>query len=159
MPARSTLGGITSLAEAFRGMHSRRVQVSRLATTFRKERTLDFLSNLKAAEMLGLLERTNQYVSLTDLGIGFLLASEGKMRIIRSRLAGIEPFESVLEMLSNRKQIFVSDIIASLRAKYPTLKFLPRVSEEEEIRNMLIEWGTCSQLIVYDGKMHCFHLT
>lgn len=109
--------------------------------------------------MLGLLERTNEYISLTDLGIGFLLASEGKMRIIRSRLSGIEPFKTVLELLSKRKYIFVGEIIESLRAKYPTLKFLSGVSEEEKIRNMLIEWGTCSELMVYDGKTHGFHLT
>ena len=159
MPTASTLAGITSLAEAFRGLHSRRVQVSRLAIIFRNERTFDFLSTLKAAEMLSLLERTNEYISLTDLGIGFLLASEGKMRIIRARLSGIEPFKTTLELLSKRKYIFVSDIIESLSAKYPSLKFLSGVSEEEKIRNMLIEWGTCSELMVYDGKTRGFQLT
>ena len=109
--------------------------------------SIDILSTIKAAEELGLARKEGSFVSLTDLGIGFTKASDGKAGIIRMGLVRVEPFKTMLEILKKRKSITPHELSQELEKKSALLSV-----SEDSLRTLLIEWGISSSLLDYDGK-------
>jgi hypothetical protein len=112
----------------------------------------EFLSLLKAAQMLGLVSKVDNRIFLTDLGLGFLRADfPSKMGILRARLARIEPFKSALEFLSKRNSATTLKISRKLSEKYAIGIF-----DERLVRLVLIEWGLQTELFRFDSSHEFF---
>ena len=126
------------------------IVLSDLARYFSRHSSPHLLSVLKTAQELGLLERRGGIVSITDLGIGFVRASDGKEGIIRAGLGRIEPFKTALELLSKKKAVTIQEVTSSLMKK--KVIFGPSQVSEDLVRTTLIEWGISSALLSYDGK-------
>jgi hypothetical protein len=153
MPLEATPMQVIGLVESVEQMGSP-VELSSLVYRFR-DQTPNFFPVLKAAEELGLLKTEGGFVFLTNLGAGFIRASDNKIRILRASLHEIEPFKSAIEMLSKRERAASSRAVAEYVArKYP--HSFSRVNQEA-MRAVLIEWGISSELLAL-GPKGTFHL-
>jgi hypothetical protein len=126
------------------------IELSDLARVFARKSAARFLAILKAAQELGLIQRDQAFVRVTDLGLGFARASDGKRGIIRASLARIEPVKTALELLSEKKGISPRDVTEALQKKN---LILPSPMSQDFVRTTLIEWGISSGLLAYDGKL------
>lgn len=150
MPSRATPIEVISLAEAVERLGGT-IELSDLAKLFARYSTPHSLSVLKAAQELGLIKRDGDVLSLTDLGLGFARAADGKESIIRAGLARIEPFKTTLELLASKKSVSPREIGDALCKKNT---FLQRFQTSEDfIRTILIQWGMASKLLSYDGSL------
>ncbi|HZW56912.1 MAG TPA: AAA-associated domain-containing protein [Nitrososphaerales archaeon] len=148
MPAEATPILVIALIEAIESMGSR-VKFSSLLKRFRPENSANFLSALKVAEELGLVKIGRTEAILTDLGAGFVRASDGKARIIRAGLAKIEPFRTSLELLSVKRSVSAREIAGHLSMAG---------INSDTIQSILIEWGISSGLLRYNGASRNFEL-
>lgn len=150
MPSRATPIEVISLVEAVEHLGGT-IKLSDLARLFSRYSTPHSLSVVKAAQKLGLIKRDGDLLSLTDLGLGFARAVDGKESIIRAGLARIEPFKTALELLASKKSVSPREIGGALCKKNTLLQRLQ--SSEDFIRATLIEWGVASKLLSYDGRL------
>ena len=154
MPTKATPFQVIGLTEALEGMEQP-VEVSRLVHRFRGQ-TPDFLSVLRAAQELGLVEREKEHVALTNLGLGFLRASDGKIRIIRVGLSRIDPFKTALELLARKKYVSAHDVSTALSNKNNFSS--SSLEKDDDVATLLIEWGISAELFKYEGKKRRFLL-
>jgi hypothetical protein len=107
-----------------------------------------FLSLLTSARMLGLVSMKDHRIFLTERGLEFLNADYSeKMEILRVRLQKIEPFKTMLSLLSESKSVRLDEISRKLSSKYSMGTFDP-----DRTRAVLIEWGLPTHLFEYDGN-------
>ncbi len=147
MPQRVTPIEVIGLTEAVERAGT--IELSDLARSFQRQSSPHFLSVLKAAQELGLIQREEALVHVTDLGLGFARASNGKEAIIRAGLARIEPFKSALELLSKKKAVSAQDVGEALLKKN---LILPSPMSKDFVLASLIEWGIASGLLAYNGR-------
>lgn len=148
MPQRVSPIEVIGLVEAVERAGS--IELSDLVRAFPRKSSPRFLSILKAAQELGLIQREEALVRVTDLGLGFARASDGKEGIIRAALARIEPFKTALALLSTKKKLISAQEVTEALQKKKLL--LPSPIDEDFVRTTLIEWGISSGLLTYDGK-------
>jgi hypothetical protein len=97
----------------------------------------EFLLLLATGRMLGLTSRADNRLTLTPLGMSFLIAGfPEKMTMLGARLTTIESFKSALELLSERKTISSIDVARRVSTKYAMGEFDPKVTNL-----VLVEWG------------------
>ena len=153
MPAKATPIELIALAEALEDSPS---DAAHLVRRFWGQ-SEDLPSVLKAARQLGFVRRERESILLTDLGRGFVRASDGKIRIIRAGLCRLQPFRATLELLSSKKSVSADDVHELLCNKDHSWRYPPNLTKES-LQTMLIEWGVSSGLLSYDGKTRRFHL-
>src|SRR5713226_8843205 len=103
MPGNVRGGQVISLVE-IPGSIGGRVDAPKLADELGADIAV-LLPILDAAEMLGLVRTEKGDVHLTELGLKFQKTSKNKIKILKERLATIEPFRTALELASRGKHV------------------------------------------------------
>ena len=106
---------------------------------------------LDAAEMLGLVRVEKGDVHLTELGLRFQRTSKEKLKILKDRIAAIEPFRTALELASRGKPITAAQVAESLYEIGLKWHYQPDINESL-IQALLIHWAIYAGLLKYDGK-------
>jgi len=149
MPGNVRAGQVISLVEVTGGLGAK-VDVSRLADELGADIAV-LLTILDAAEMLGLVRSEKGNVSLTELGLRFQKTSKNKVRMLKDKLAAIEPFRTALELASRGKAVsaaHVADALSEIGIKW---HYQPELNESL-IKALLIHWTIYGGLMKYDGK-------
>jgi len=149
MPGNVRAGQVISLVEVTGGLGAK-VDASRLADELGADIAV-LLTILDAAEMLGLVKSEKGNVSLTELGLRFQKTSKNKVRMLKEKLAAIEPFRTALELASKGKAVTagqVSEVLSEIGIKW---HYQPELNESL-IKALLIHWTIYGALMKYDGK-------
>jgi NitT/TauT family transport system ATP-binding protein len=149
MPGTVRGGQVISLVE-ITGSIGGKVDAPKLADELGADIAV-LLPILDAAEMLGLVRTEKGDVHLTELGHKFQKTSKQKLRIIKDRIATIEPFRTALELASKGKPITASQVAESLAEMGLKWHYQPEINESL-IRALLIHWAIYAGLLKYDGK-------
>ena len=149
MPATVRGGQVISLVEVT-GSIGGKVDVPKLADELGADIAV-LLPILDAAEMLGLVRTEKGDVHLTELGLKFQKTSKQKLRILKDRIASIEPFRTALELASKGKHVTASQVAESLGEMGLKWHYQPDINESL-IRTLLIHWAIYAGLLKYDGK-------
>jgi len=149
MPGNVRAGQVISLVEVT-GALGAKVDVPRLADELGADIAV-LLTILDASEMLGLVRSEKGDVYLTEMGHKFQKASKNKVRMLKDRLAAIEPFRTALELASKGKAVTpgqVADALSEIGIKW---HYQPELNESL-IKALLIHWTIYGGLMKYDGK-------
>ncbi len=149
MPANVRGGQVISLVEVT-GSIGGKVDVPKLADELGADIAV-LLPILDAAEMLGLVRTEKGDVHLTELGLKFQKTSKQKLKIIKERIAAIEPFRTALELSSKGKAVNAPQVADSLAEMGLRWHYQPDINESL-IRALLIHWTIYAGLLKYDGK-------
>ncbi len=149
MPANVRGGQVISLVEVT-GSIGGKVDAPKLADELGADIAV-LLPILDAAEMLGLVRTEKGDVHLTELGLKFQKASKQKFRILKERIAAIEPFRTALELAAKRKHVTASEVAETLAEMGLKWHYQPDINESL-IRALLIHWAIYAGLLKYDGK-------
>ena len=149
MPGNVTGGQVISLVEITASIGGK-VDAPKLADELGANIAV-LLPVLDAAEMLGLVRTEKGDVHLTELGQKFQKASKTKLKLIRDRIAAIEPFRTAVALASRGKPVMVSQIAESLDEIGLRWHYQPEMNESL-IRTLLIHWTIYPGLLRYDGK-------
>ena len=149
MPANVRGGQVISLVEVA-GTIGGRVDIPKLADELGADIAV-LLPILDAAEMLGLVRTEKGDVHLTELGHKFQKTSKEKLRMLKDRIAAIEPFRTALELASRGKPITAAQVAESLSEMGLKWHYQPEINESL-IRALLIHWTIYAGLLKYDGK-------
>ena len=149
MPGNVRAGQVISLVEVTGGLGAK-VDVPRLADELGADIAV-LLGVLDAAEMLGLVKSEKGDVYLTELGLKFQKASRNKVRMLKDRLAGIEPFRTALDLASKGKPVTAGQVADTLTEIGIKWHYQPDLNEEL-IRALLVHWTIYGGLMSYDGK-------
>jgi NitT/TauT family transport system ATP-binding protein len=149
MPGNVRAGQVISLVE-ITGSIGGKVDVPKLADELGADIAV-LLPILDAAEMLGLVRTEKGDVVLTELGLKFQKTTRNKVRMLKERLATIEPFRTALELASKERVITSQEVADSLSEIGLRWHFKPDLNEAL-IRTLLIHWAIYADLLGYDGK-------
>jgi NitT/TauT family transport system ATP-binding protein len=149
MPANVRGGQVISLVEVT-GSIGGRVDIPKLADELGADVAV-LLPILDAAEMLGLVRVEKGDVHLTELGLKFQKTSKQKLKMLKDRIAAIEPFRTALELTSKGKQITSAQVAESLSEMGLKWHYQPDINESL-IQGLLIHWAIYAGLLMYDGK-------
>ncbi|MEM1598703.1 MAG: AAA-associated domain-containing protein [Pyrobaculum sp.] len=101
----------------------------------------DLSHAVDAAELLGLIRTSGGDVELTEDG---LKAVEAPLRsfqqFLRSRLAGLEPFRSLVEYVGKSEKVTVAE----------ALEYVKELGYDEEGAKKIIDWAVFAQLVEID---------
>ena len=106
---------------------------------------------LDAAEMLGLVRSEKGDVHLTDFGLKFQKTTKNKLKMLKDRIATIEPFRTALDLASRGKPVTASQVADTLGEMGLRWHYKPEINESL-IRALLIHWAIYAGLLKYDGK-------
>ena len=106
---------------------------------------------LDAAEMLGLVRSEKGDVHLTEMGLKFQKTTKNKLRLLKERLATIEPFRTTLELASKGKAVTADQVAESLQEIGLKWHYQPEMNEAL-IQALLIHWAIYAGLLKYDGR-------
>jgi len=149
MPGNVRAGQVISLVEVTGGLGAK-VDAQKLADEL--DVNIDGLfSILNAAEILGLVKSEKGVVSLTELGLKFQKTSTDKVRMLKDRLAMIEPFRTALELSSKGKSVTAGQVADSLLEIGIKWHYQPDINESL-IKALLVHWTIYGGLMKYDGK-------
>ena len=149
MPGNVRGGQVISLVE-ITGSIGGKVDAPKLADEMGADIAV-LLPVLDAAEILGLVRTQKGDVHLTELGLKFQKTTKNKLKLLKERLATIEPFRTALELAAKGKPITaaqVSDSLSDIGLKW---HYQPEMNESL-IRTLLIHWAIYAGLLKYDGK-------
>lgn len=149
MPANVRGGQVISLVEVT-GSIGGRVDIPKLADELGADVAV-LLPILDAAEMLGLVRTEKGDVHLTEMGHRFQKTSKEKLKILKERVAAIEPFRTAVELASKGKQVTPSQVAEALAEMGLKWHYQPDINESL-IRTLLIHWTIYAGLLRYDGK-------
>lgn len=149
MPGNVRAGQVISLVEVTGGLGPR-VNVTRLADELDYDIAV-LLSTLDAAEMLGLVKSGKGEVCLTELGLRFQKTSKYKVRMLKDKLAAIEPFRTALELTSKGRPVTAEQVAESLSEIGIKWHYQPELNESL-INDLLVHWTIYGGLLEYDGK-------
>ena len=149
MPGNVRAGQVISLVEITGGIGGK-VDVPKLADELGADIAV-LLPILDAAEMLGLVRNERGDVHLTELGLKFQKTSKSKLRMLKERVATIEPFRTAMEIASRGKAFTASQVSEALQEMGLRWHYQPEMNESL-IRMLLIHWAIYAGLLTYDGK-------
>lgn len=149
MPANVRGGQVISLVEVT-GSIGGRVDAPKLADELGADIAV-LLPILDAAEMLGLVRSEKGDVHLTELGHKFQKTSKLKLKMLKDKIAAIEPFRTALELSAKGKPITAAHVAESLSELGLKWHYQPDINEAL-IQALLIHWGIYAGLLRYDGK-------
>ncbi len=149
MPGNVRAGQVISLVE-IAGSIGGKVDVPKLADELGADIAV-LLPILDAAEMLGLVRTEKGDVLLTELGLKFQKTTKNKMRMLKDRIANVEPFRTALELASREKSVTAQEIADGLAEMGLKWHYKPDLNEEL-VRTLLIHWAIYAELLGYDGK-------
>lgn len=149
MPANVRGGQVISLVEVT-GSIGGKVDVPKLADELGADIAV-LLPILDAAEMLGLVRTEKGDVHLTELGHKFQKTTKEKLKMMKDRIAAIEPFRTALELATKGKSVTPSQVAESLSEMGLKWHYQPDINESL-IRMLLIHWAIYAGLLRYDGK-------
>jgi len=149
MPANVRGGQVISLVEVT-GSIGGKVDAPKLADELGADIAV-LLPILDAAEMLGLVRSEKGDVHLTELGHRFQKASKEKLKILKERIAALEPFRTALEVAAKGKPFAPSQVAESLSEMGLKWHYQPDINEAL-IKALLIHWAIYAGLLKYDGK-------
>ena len=153
MPSPVRAGQVISLVEITGGIGGK-VDAPKLADELGADIAV-LLPILDAAEMLGLVRSEKGDVHLTELGQKFQKTSRNKLRMLKDRIAAIEPFRTALELASREKTVTPSRVADSLGEIGLKWHYQPDMNEQL-VRTLLIHWAIYAGLLKYDGKSDKF---
>ena len=149
MPATVRGGQVISLVEVT-GSIGGRVDVPKLADELGADIAV-LLPILDAAEMLGLVRVEKGDVHLTELGHRFQKTSKEKLKMLKDRIAAIEPFRTAMDLASKGKPITAAQVAESLGEIGLRWHYQPDINESL-IQTLLVHWAIYAGLLRYDGK-------
>lgn len=149
MPGIVTGGQVISLVE-ITGTIGGKVDVPKLADELGANIAV-LLPILDAAEMLGLVRSEKGDVHLTEFGLKFQKTSKTKLRMLKEKIAAIEPFRTTIELASRGRPVTVAQVAESLGEIGLRWHYKPEVNESL-IRTLLIHWTIYPGLLKYDGR-------
>ncbi|MDG7007039.1 MAG: AAA-associated domain-containing protein [Nitrososphaerota archaeon] len=149
MPGNVRGGQVISLVE-ITGSIGGKVDAPKLADEMGADIAV-LLPVLDAAEMLGLVRSEKGDVHLTEIGLKFQKTSKNKLRLLKDRLATIEPFRTALELASKGKPVTADQVAESLQEIGLKWHYQPEMNEAL-IQALLIHWAIYAGLLRYDGK-------
>ena len=149
MPGNVRGGQVISLVE-ITGSIGGKVDAPKLADEMGADIAV-LLPVLDAAEMLGLVRTEKGDVHLTEIGLKFQKTSKNKLRLLKDRLATIEPFRTALELGSKGKSVTAVQVAESLNEIGLRWHYKPEMNEAL-IQALLIHWAIYAGLLKYDGK-------
>jgi len=149
MPANVRAGQVISLVEVTGGLGPR-VDVPRLADELGEDMAV-LLPILDAAEMLGLVRSEKGDVYLTELGLRFQKTPKNKVRMLKDKLAAIEPFRTALELASKGRPVTAEQVAESLSEIGIKWHYQPELNESL-INALMIHRTIYGGLLRYDGK-------
>src|SRR5712692_3013394 len=138
MPANVRAGQVISLVE-ITGSIGGKVDAPKLADELGADIAV-LLPILDAAEMLGLVRSEKGDVHLTELGLRFQKTSKNKLRLLKDRLAAIEPFRTALELASRKKLITAGEVAEALSDMGIRWHYQPELNETL-LKTLLIHWA------------------
>ena len=143
------LNGLLEILEDF----GKSVDIATLDDSLDEERTM-LLNLLNDAEAIGLIEVTNGDVSLTELGKKYLKSGiNDRKKILREVLVNVEPFNSVLKAVRERKEKSMNmEELETL-----TSELFPSDNPESTMKSLL-NWGRYSRILEYDSDEDEFTL-
>lgn len=153
MPGNVRGGQVISLVE-IAGSIGGKVDAPKLADELGADLAV-LLPILDAAEMLGLVRSEKGDVHLTELGLKFQKTSKNKLKVIKERVANIEPFRTALELASKGKPIRASQVADALAEMGLRWHYKPELNEAL-VKTLLIHWAIYAGLLSYDGKSDKF---
>jgi NitT/TauT family transport system ATP-binding protein len=156
MPANVRAGQVVGLVEITGGLGSV-IDVSRLADEFGAD-IATLLPILDAAEMLGLVKSEKGDVSLSELGLKFQKTSKHKIRMLRDKIAQIEPFRTAIEHATKNKRGVSADEITNALAEKGLRWHHNSEMNEGLVQALLIHWAIYAELLSYNGKTGKFQL-
>lgn len=149
MPGNVRAGQVISLVE-IAGSIGGKLDAPKLADELGADIAV-LLPILDASEMLGLVRTEKSDIHLTELGLRFQKTTKNKLRLLKERVASIEPFRTALELASRGRPITASQVADSLREIGLKWHYQPEMNESL-IRMLLIHWTIYADLLRYDGK-------
>jgi len=139
--------GITELRGVLKILKENEGALSLAKLADESEEEIDkLLPLLDAGELLGLLEVKNGIVRLTEEGKRLGLGNITNM--LSKRLKEIEPFKSVIDILS-KKSLNTEEIAEELKSRDIILN-ADDITNVEILRNLLIKWGVRTKLLAYN---------
>jgi hypothetical protein len=90
-------------------------------------------------------------IHLTELGHKFQKALKNKLRMLKDRVATIEPFRTALEIASRGRPFTAAQVSDALQEMGLRWHYQPEMNEAL-IRMLLIHWAIYAGLLTYDGK-------
>lgn len=149
MPGNVRAGQVISLVDVTGGIGGK-VDAPKLADELGADIAV-LLDILDAAEMLGLVRTEKGDVYLTEQGLKFQKTTRNKVRMLKERLAAIEPFRTALELASRGKPITAGKVAEALGEMGLKWHYQPDLNETL-IKTLLIHWTIYGGLLRYDGK-------
>ncbi len=146
LPGNVRPGQVISLVEVTGGMGPK-LNVPRIADEMGAD--IDVLFPIiNAAEVLGLVKLEKGDLCLTDVGLKFQKTSKNKLRTLKERLAGIEPFRTAVEIASKKRIVTAREVADALAKKGVKWHYRPEVNESI-INDFLIHWSIYAGLLSY----------
>jgi NitT/TauT family transport system ATP-binding protein len=142
-------GQVISLVEVAGGVGSR-TDIPNLAGEMGVDLAV-LLPTLEAAEMLGLVRVEDGDLFLTEEGLRFLETSKDKVKMLKDKLAGIEPFRTAIELSSGRGGVTSRDVADSLAKRGIEWHYKTELNESL-VHILLIYWTIPARLLSYNGK-------
>ncbi len=142
-------GQVISLVEATEGLGSK-TDIPKLAGEMGVDLAV-LLPTLEAAEMLGLVRVEDGDLFLTEEGLRFQETSKDKVKMLKDKLAGIEPFRTAMELSSGRGGVTSRDVADSLAKGGMKWHYKPELNESL-VHTLLIYWTIPARLLSYNGK-------
>jgi NitT/TauT family transport system ATP-binding protein len=153
MPGNVRAGQVISLVE-IAGSIGGKVDVPKLADEMGADIAV-LLPVLDAAEMLGLVRSEKGDVTLTELGLKFQKTTKMKVRLLKDRLATIEPFRTALEVASKGRPFGAQQVADALEEMGLKWHYKPELNVSL-IRTLLIHWAIYAGLLSFDGRTDKF---
>jgi hypothetical protein len=153
MPANVRAGQVVGLVEITGGLGPL-MDTAKLAEELGSDLTV-LLPALDAGEMLGLVKRMNDQVTLTDFGLKFQKAAKKKIRLLKDQLSKIEPFNTALQLLTKKNAVTAAQIAEALSKSRIRWNHDDELNESL-IRTILINWAIFAGLLSYDGRTNEF---
>jgi hypothetical protein len=152
MPANVRAGQVLGLVEIIGGLGTA-VDASKLADEFGADLTT-LLPILDTGEMLGLVKVAKGDISLTEFGLKFQRTSKYKVRLVKDKLASIEPFKTAIELAGKKGGVSASEVAQELWDRGIRWHHSPEINEKL-VQTLLIHWAIYAGLLSY-GKAGIF---
>jgi NitT/TauT family transport system ATP-binding protein len=149
MPGNVRAGQVISLVEVA-GSIGGKMDAPKLADELGADIAV-LLGILDAAEMLGLVKVEKGDVYVTELGVKFQKTTKEKVKLLKERLAAIEPFRTALELASRGKAVTAQEVADALGEMGMRWHYQPEMNESL-VNTLLIHWCIYAGLLKYNGK-------